>query len=222
MAARTIPARRKLQRHEEPSLFGPPPLFEGEDAAAYEMLLERFTAGTKPKDVFEQMWVRDIVDLTWEMGRMRRLKARLLTCIMVHELSMILKPTIIEDEISDDEPSDDELEDESSDRELSAYAFAEQWAARKPKAIEEVNKQLSSKGLTLENVAALALSARIEDFERIDRMIMNAEARRNDALRELKRHCTTLAEPLRKASDDVIDADFQDLAPVRRRLRDKA
>ena len=47
MAARIIPARRKLQHHEEPSLFGPLPLFEGEDAAAYETLLERFTAGWK-------------------------------------------------------------------------------------------------------------------------------------------------------------------------------
>jgi hypothetical protein len=55
MAARTIPARRKLQRHDEASLFGPPPLFEGEDAAAYDALQERFTAGIRPEDVFEAM-----------------------------------------------------------------------------------------------------------------------------------------------------------------------
>jgi hypothetical protein len=131
---------------------------------------------------------------------------------------MILKPTIIEDEISDDELSDDELEDESSDRELSAYALAEQWAAHKPKAIEEVNKQLSSKGLTLENVAALAFSARIENFERIDRMITSAEVRRNAALRELERHRDTLARALRQTSDNFAEADYEDVTPVRRRL----
>jgi hypothetical protein len=32
----------------------------------------------------------------------------------------------------------------------------------------------------------------------------------------------TLAQALRQASDDVVDADFEDVAPVRRRLRDKA
>jgi hypothetical protein len=34
----------------------------------------------------------------------------------------------------------------------------------------------------VENVAAEALSARIDDFERIDRMIMNAEVRRLDPI----------------------------------------
>ena len=35
-------------------------------------------AAIKPKDVLEEMWVRDVVDLTWETLRMRRLKAALL------------------------------------------------------------------------------------------------------------------------------------------------
>jgi ribosomal protein S6 len=107
------------------------------------------------------------------------------------------------------------------DYELSTEELAERWAARDPQAIEEVNEQLASKGLTVEDVTARALSAEIENFERIDRMVMNAEARRNAALRELERHRMTLAQALRQASDNVIDADFEDVAPVRRRLRDK-
>lgn len=212
MAARNIPARRKLQRHEEPSLFGPPPLCEGEDAAAYEKLLERFTTDSRPKDVFDEMWVRDAVDLTWETLRMRRLQAHLLTCVMVEELSQILEPVlvVVEDESSDDEPSADELDAEGSDSELSADKLAEQWAARDPQAVEAVKKQLASKGLTLENVAARALSAQIESFERIDRIVMNAEARRNAALRELERHRDTLAQALRQAGEDVIEADFEE------------
>jgi ActR/RegA family two-component response regulator len=85
-----------------------------------------------------------------------------------------------------------------------------------------VERRLASKGLTVENVAAEALSARIDDFERIDRMIMNAEVRRNAALRELEQHRTTLARALRQAGDDAIEADFEDTVPVRRRLRDKS
>jgi hypothetical protein len=42
-------------------------------------------------------------------------------------------------------------------------------------------------------------------------MAMAAEARRNSALRELERHRASLAQALRQASDDVIDAEYQDL-----------
>jgi hypothetical protein len=214
MAAHTVPARRTTQ----PSPFGAPPLFPGEDAAAYDDLLARFRAAIKPKDVLEEMSLRDVVDLTWEILRMRRLRVRFLTCGMLEELSQILEP-LVEDESSGDEPSADEAE---GDNELSAAKLAEEWAARDPRAIEEVDKQLASKGLTLENVAAQALSAQIESFERIDRMIMNAEARRNAAWRELERHRTAPAQALRQASDDVIEADFEDVARDRRRLKDKA
>jgi hypothetical protein len=207
MIARIVPIRQKLRRREKPSLFGPPALFEGEDAAAYEKLLERFTADSKPEDVFDEMWVRDLVDLTWETRRLRRLKAHLLTCVMRDNLSPIFEPI--------------NIVEKGSDRELSADEIAELWVARDPLAIEEVNQQLSSKGLTLEHVAALAFSARIEDFERIDRMITSAEARRNDALRELERHRETLARALRQTNGNVVEAEFEDVAPVRRRLRYK-
>jgi hypothetical protein len=237
MASRTVPAKRTTQRSKKPLFFGPPPLIAGEDPAAYDDLLERFTAAIKPTDVLEEIWMRDSVDLTWETQRLRHLKAALLKWIMLEKLSFILEPVELESsdeeleaessdeeleaESSDEELPADELEDESSDYELSTEELAERWAARDPQAIEEVNEQLASKGLTVEDVTAQALSAEIENFERIDRMVMNAEARRNAALRELERHRMTLAQALRQASDNVIDADFEDVAPVRRRLRDK-
>jgi hypothetical protein len=217
MAARIVPARRTTQ----PSPFGAPPIFPGEDGAAYDDLVARFRAAIKPKDVLEDLFLRDVVDLTWETLRIRRLKAGLLKCVMLDKLSEILEP-LGADDSSDDELSADELEDESSDDEISAYELAQRWAARDPEAIEAVDKQLASKGLTVENVAAQALFAEVESFERIDRMVMNAEARRNAALRELERRRMTLVQALRQASDDVVEADFEDVAPNRRRLRDKA
>jgi hypothetical protein len=59
--------------------------------------------------------------------------------------------------------------------------------------------------------AARGFEASIGTFERIDQMAMAAEARRNSALRELERHRASLAQALRQASDDVIDAEYQDL-----------
>jgi hypothetical protein len=59
--------------------FGPPPLYEGEDASAYDDLLAQISAAVKPADILEDIWVRDVVDLLWESLRLRRLKANLMT-----------------------------------------------------------------------------------------------------------------------------------------------
>ena len=71
---------------------------------------------------------------------------------------------------------------------------------------------LAATGQTLEAVRAKAFVASIDVIERIDRMVMAAKARRNAALRELERHRAALAEALRRATDDVVDADFEDVA----------
>jgi hypothetical protein len=56
------------------NIFGPPPLIEGEDAAAYDELLVRISAAVKPADILEDIWVREIVDLVWDTFRLRRFK----------------------------------------------------------------------------------------------------------------------------------------------------
>ena len=61
------------------ALFGSPPLIQGEDVAAYNEFHARVSAAVKPQDFLEEIWVRDVVDLSWEILRVRRLKAKLLT-----------------------------------------------------------------------------------------------------------------------------------------------
>jgi hypothetical protein len=61
------------------SLFGPPPLIEGEDAAAYDELHARVSSAVRPTDFIEEMFVRDIVDITWTIFRFRRLQAAFLS-----------------------------------------------------------------------------------------------------------------------------------------------
>ena len=55
----------------------PPPLIEGENAAAYDDLLARISGTLKPADILEEIWVRDVVDLVWDAFRLRRFKAHL-------------------------------------------------------------------------------------------------------------------------------------------------
>jgi hypothetical protein len=56
------------------SPFGPPPPLEGEDSMAYDELLARVSGDLKPNDFVEEIWIRDVVDLTWEIFRWRRLR----------------------------------------------------------------------------------------------------------------------------------------------------
>jgi hypothetical protein len=56
------------------SLFGPPLLLEGEDAAAYDELLGRICAAVKPVDIIDEIFIGDVAALEWEVLKWRRLK----------------------------------------------------------------------------------------------------------------------------------------------------
>jgi hypothetical protein len=57
-------------------LLGTVPLLKGEDPKQYQALFSELACSVKPADVTEWLWVRDIVDLTWDTIRYRRLKAK--------------------------------------------------------------------------------------------------------------------------------------------------
>ena len=56
-------------------LLGPAPLLKGENLKQYQALLSEIARTVKPADIMEWLWVKDIVDLTWDILRYRRLKA---------------------------------------------------------------------------------------------------------------------------------------------------
>jgi hypothetical protein len=78
------PTQRRLD------LFGPPPLIEGEDAAAYNELLLRVSAAVKPTDIIEEMFTADVVSLEWEVLRWRRLKATAIRTLGLKALEDLL------------------------------------------------------------------------------------------------------------------------------------
>jgi hypothetical protein len=59
--------------------LGPPLLFKGENAAAYDELSARVADAVKPEDIFVELWVRDFVDNEWDVLRYRRHLASLMT-----------------------------------------------------------------------------------------------------------------------------------------------
>ena len=67
-------AKPSLVPPEVQALFGEPPLMRGEDAGAYNKLLDQFAELVKPRDVLEWLWLKDIADHPWEIRRLRRFK----------------------------------------------------------------------------------------------------------------------------------------------------
>jgi hypothetical protein len=166
--------------------FGPPPLIEGDDRAAYDELLAQISAAVKPADILEDIWVRDIVDLVWEIFRLRRLKVNLMAATASKGLQNRLKPFSFE-----------EWRD-----------LVEAWAARKPDAIARVNHLLASAGLTMDAFMLQSFCDNLAAIECIERMTAKAEARRNDALFEIERHRSTFAFTLRRTVQQV-EAEYQ-------------
>ena len=188
-----VPSQRAVEQQDENDSFGPPPLIEGEDATWYKNMHSSISNAVKPTDFIEEIWVRDVVDLSWECLRMRRLKATLITAAMSNEIYPLLMPLM---------ESDDALD------------LSSQWKARDRQAMENVDQYLRKVGSTMETVTARAMSKNIDKIERMDRMIMSAEVRRNAALREMERRRSGFAEALRRASDDAVEAEYEEVAPA--------
>jgi hypothetical protein len=67
------------------------------------------------------------------------------------------------------------------------------------RAARRVDTLLKAAGLARDAVTAQTLALHIDGVDRIDRMIMLAEARRAAALQEIERHRASLAQGLRRA-----------------------
>ena len=171
------------------------PLLPGEEEADYVGVAQRVVAVVQPKDAIEEFLTRDVIDLTWDILRLRRLKARLLRVSAGSGVTNALNRL-----------GYDEREGYGS-----ASTLGSMWASGDESTREEVAAALKTAQLSTDDVMAEALDSRIETFERIDRMLSSAEARRNNALRELDRHRASVGAAARQAIEDVEDVKFRDV-----------
>ncbi len=165
-------------------LFGAAPVIRGEDRAAYSECYARISGAVKCQDFIMEILVNDCVNLTWDTIRYRRAKANFLSVALY-----------------------DAIRREFND----GAAVAEKWARQDPHDIEDIEKALAKIGLSIDALLARVHVDELETIERLDRLIASADARRNAAFRELERHHANLARALRDASNDVVDAEFEDV-----------
>jgi hypothetical protein len=171
------------------------PLLPGEKEADYAKLGARVVSAAKPRDTIEELLIRDVIDLSWEIARLRRIKAGILKASMSDGVREVLN----------------NLGHGEGQRYEYTRELGRSWAAGDKSAQKEVARALNAAGLALDEVTAKTLECKLDSFERLDRMLASAEARRNNALREIDRHRDALGAAVRSSIDEAEDVEFQDV-----------
>jgi hypothetical protein len=177
--------------------IAPSPLLPGEAEADYVGVAARIISVAQPKDAIEEFLTRDVIELTWDILRLRRMKAGLLRATVGDGVRRILSR--IEDV------------DDDYDERRNADRYAQDWARGIVSVRRGFAGMLKKAGLTMDDVMAEAFAKEIDSFERFDRMLASAEARRNNALREIDRHRSSFGAVVRQVVDEVEDAEFRNV-----------
>jgi len=170
------------------ALFGDPPLLGTEDPNLYWDMFDRFAEFVDPKNIIEWLWVKDIVDLSWEIARLRRYRALL-----------------IERERESKNAEIDFAREHADDRDLS-------WTDRLKRPHIEALRNAPRLDTEADS-ARLLISEYLEMYETIDKLLISAELRRDRILRELDFRRERIAPLLRKKCDELIDASV-DAVPL--------
>lgn len=129
------------------TLFGPPLLLEGEDAAVYEEFLGRIRAAVNPVDIIDEIYIADLVPTEWEVLRWRRWKFNFIRTLGLKALESFLAKELEYELYSEHFAADltkilqDNLPEEEAD---SAQTLACRCAQNEADAVDKVNEILSS------------------------------------------------------------------------------
>jgi hypothetical protein len=168
-------------------LSGPPPILEGEDARVYNEMLDRVFAAVSPTDFIEEIWARDLVDVTWAKFRYRRLLAALMSNEVWQDVN---------DQASSRAEAEIELMEGSEKEEMDKLVDSDSslsWEAamaKYPRANERYQELWSSakSALNMDLIQARVMRNNLDMIERIDNLIMIAQRRIDEVIRELDRH----------------------------------
>jgi hypothetical protein len=160
-------------------VVGPLPLMDAENPKSYQELLDQMSSMLGPQNILEEIWIREIAELTWDAFRLRRMKANGLSGAAHRAVQAAFEPL---------------FGNEAKDTACG-------WLAGNQATVEAVEAAFSSAGGSMEETVARNVSPsqwEIEKADRIDRMIGRLEARRKAMLEQFERHREKPAIKLRR------------------------
>jgi len=206
-----MPRKKSKPKTARALAFGPAPVLAEEDHKAYDDLLMQVSSYVKPTNIIEDMWVRDVVDLTWDILRCRRSKKNVIEAAIPRALERLLTPYTNDPVLLAQQRIGRDLE--RSQVSSDARERVNDWILQEPKAKKLIKDLLATIKLTMADVGAQAFALEINKIQQIDLLMASAEARRNAVLREIESHRAIVAERLRKATQNIIDAEYEMAGP---------
>ena len=94
-------------------------------------------------------------------------------------------------------------------RARKAKELVQGYVGRKPDAIAQGHEILTEAGVSMEALMVDEFAKKLDDIERIDRLVTIAESRRNAILHEIDRHRAVLGEMLRQNVQKIEEGEFQ-------------
>lgn len=163
------PARGRAAVKSAPqSLLGRASLLASESAEAYDDLTAQCAAAVDPQDMVEWLMVRDYVDLSWEILRLRRMKQHIITVASPDAVSYIAG----------------ELADTRERSEASAAAV-QAWI-KGGAAQQALRRDLARRDVSQDTIETHAFLRELNSIGSIERILAEKERMRRAVLRDLE------------------------------------
>lgn len=167
-------------------LFGPPPILEGDDPAAYRMIGQSIWDAWQPRDFIEMMWVNDVAYLLTEGIRLRRMKGKLIDGSRIEGVSKLIR------------------------RLTGQYfdgSYWSDWALGNKENVEFVESIFCQAGFDDKAVVAQTIAVVIDTIDKIERQSSQFEARRLVTIRDFSHYRELSDQRLERMTRD--DRKFQ-------------
>jgi hypothetical protein len=151
--------------------FDKPPILINENRGSYEQVLKGTIETIEPQNKFEWLLVKDIVDLTWELRRLGKMKAALVNVTWKEAVRMVLESL---------------LDGNPDERRRAAQEHAEAYFTEEGRT--SVLTILGRHELTEDAIAAQAMAIRLPELDIIDRQMERARVSRMAIARDIQHH----------------------------------
>jgi hypothetical protein len=154
-------------------------------------LFDDISRDIQPADSIEKLWVGDIVSLTWDIMRYRRIKTGLLA-----NSSKIVVEFLF-----------DSLLPQNADGRWASEGLKFDWSGLDSEAKRRAEAFLLDAGIDEVAIEARAYKAAADALDQVGRMENAAQAARDKALRSIAKYRKSFAAKLQRSTDRVLAAD---------------
>jgi hypothetical protein len=152
----------------------PSPVLPDEDLKDYEFIKQMMIDDVGPQTNMEWLWTLDLVELSWEIIRYRRLKQKILEIYRESAIQSILQRL-----------DSAGMPAEAADNvHMQTKRNAEQWRSDR-RAADEIEARLARHGFDLTSITAEVFVQARDVFDMFDGLMQTAQSRRLVLLREI-------------------------------------